>query len=456
MNSPRIQLHLPADEAPRPAPRWKQLGLLENPFPESGVATSIDYNDHQEAEIARINAWLERCVDPDAPRWGPLLIKGSIGVGKTHVLRRIERAIEEAGRNAYPGKVGVSYHLVTGSGAKNLLLADLLLEALTAPLPGHDDSHAIGEMPLVQALLAALRENLGDPATAANPLAAIPRTSPLRAPLRALLAESAPNPARDQAPDQAAEIEQLFCSWLMRRELTTRQSERLGVSGKLQGEGEAVRAYVHLFRLAHAAIHFRAWILMIDQIEDLWRHREITPLKRARFFTDLRTLIDEGLEGAPIAVMLAWNTEVVSVGSLGSLGSSGSLDVEQRLGAEYRALWSRLPEPVDLPMLQTEEQARAFAAQYIEAGREREPGARAKMLAALTQEEPQVRDRIPVEANGRIGQRTNQRAWLRALRAWADESPPGEGRSHPAAGKAPKPSPKIGLKAGLKTRPKTK
>jgi hypothetical protein len=50
-------------------------------------------------------------------------------------------------------------------------------------------------------------------------------------------------------------------------------------------------------------------VLLLDQLEDLERKSEITPLRRARFLTDLRIFIDEGLEGAPIALCTAWNTQ---------------------------------------------------------------------------------------------------------------------------------------------------
>ena len=75
----------------KPSP-WRQFGFLENPFPASGVATDVDYDAHQPDEILDINSWLTKSVEPKAKQWSPLAISGSIGVGKTHVLRKMERA----------------------------------------------------------------------------------------------------------------------------------------------------------------------------------------------------------------------------------------------------------------------------------------------------------------------------------------------------------------------------
>src|ERR1039457_5672363 len=71
---------------------WRQFGLLGNPFPPSGVATDVDYDQHQPDQIEEIVSWLNKSVDPGAQQWSPLAISGSIGVGKTHVLSKMERA----------------------------------------------------------------------------------------------------------------------------------------------------------------------------------------------------------------------------------------------------------------------------------------------------------------------------------------------------------------------------
>lgn len=403
MSPPRIEL--PHPKGDRPRRRWEALGFEANPFPESGISTDVAYNEHQADEIRRINDWLLGAVSGEAKQFAPLLIKGSIGVGKTHVLHRIQRVVEEYGATDCPGKVGVSYGVVTGLGARNLLVGNLLLEALSAPLPGHDHlDEATTELPILQEILTALR------AVQPGRLRGIPRTSPLQGPLGKLLQAGAAGPARDEA-------ERLFTSWLRGRDLSRTALEKLGAQRRLEGEGEAVRAYAHLLHLAREVLEFRAWILLIDQLEDLWINEEVTPLRRARFLTDLRLLIDEGLEGAPIAMVLAWNTEVPATGR-------GSIDVEKRVQAEYRSLYARFPPPIDLPMLPSAEHARSFAVQYIEAGRSRRPEAKPEMIAALKNDVATILARVPESAHGRIGARVVPRAWLRALREWAEEPAP--------------------------------
>lgn len=375
-----------------------------------GIATSVDYNEHQIDEIHRISAWLDEKMMDDKQQFGPLLIKGSIGVGKTHVLRRIERVVTETGARLAPGKMGASYHTITGLGAKNLTLSLLILEALRTAPAGTDDSSQGVELPLVGEIYRALRESDGT-----SSLNALPRTSPLRAPFGKIV-----NTPPDS--DTRTQREHDVTSWLTRRDVPKATLARIGVSGRLEGEGEAIRAYTHLFRLAREVLQFHAWIMLIDQVEDLWRSSEITPVKRARFLTDLRTLVDECLEGAPIPVILAWNTQVIAPGRV------EETQVEDKFQAEYRSLYSRLPHPIDLPMLPIQEHAYEFAQLYVEAADG--SAKKAKFLAELRDDFEKILDTITSTAEGRVGDRVNQRAWLRALRAWADESVNHDETSH--------------------------
>ncbi len=409
MNRTRIQLSFPFTDSTRRR-RWETLGFITNPFPDSGIATTVDYNEHQIDEILRINTWLNETMVGEKEQFGPLLIKGSIGVGKTHVLKRIEHAVTEMGAQRAPGKMGASYHTITGLGAKNLTLSMLMLEALRTPPAGADNSSQGVELPLVGEIYQALRK--GDGTSSLN---ALPRTSPLRAPFGKILNTPADSETRTQR-------EQDVLSWLTRRDVPKPTLARIGVSGRLEGEGEAIRAYTHLFRLAREVLQFHAWIMLIDQVEDLWRSSEITPVKRARFLTDLRTLVDECLEGAPIPVILAWNTQVIAPGRV------EETQVEDKFQAEYRSLYSRLPHPIDLPMLPIQEHAYEFAQLYVEAA----DGSARKttFLAQLRDDFERILDTITSTAEGRVGDRVNQRAWLRALRAWADESVEHDETSH--------------------------
>jgi hypothetical protein len=392
-----------APPAPRGRSRWAKYGLDANPFPGSGVATNVDYDAYLGPQLERVNNWLAESVSSGAAERRPLLLKGSIGVGKTHILRRIERAVSSyAGQfSSEQGTAAATYHIVTGAGAKSLLLSNLLLEGLHASPPALALGRQDAEFPLVDALFRRLRTSaqLGDVWDA------LPSSSPLRSPLRRILTEV------DSSRRSALELD--FMSWLARREFPRAAAERLGVSGRLEGEGEAVRAFAHVCRLSARVLKLRAWVVLIDQLEDLWREHATTPLRRARFLTDLRTLIDEALEGAPVAIVIAWNTEVAL-----PQGRRAVPDIERRLRDEYVALASRLTAPVDLPMLPSEH-AYPFAAKYVEAAPASDTRARAKLLAQLKTDQQKI-IRGMQQGRTEAGQLV-QRAWLDALRGWADE-----------------------------------
>jgi hypothetical protein len=169
--------------------------------------------------------------------------------------------------------------------------------------------------------------------------------SPLRAPLQVLQKFSNGDPNRV-----------LWLSRWMRREYTTpTQRAKLGLSGVLESEGQAIRVIGDLLRLARATNIVQVWFVMIDQLEELWREGVITPSRRARFLTDVRLLVDQALEGAPIAVLLAWNT-YASIPQM--------QDVSQQMQRDYLALWQRLGDPVDLPLLKTDD-IWPFAEEYL-------------------------------------------------------------------------------------------
>ncbi len=80
--------------------------------------------------------------------------------------------------------------------------------------------------------------------------------SPLRAPLQVLHGSSNGDPKRV-----------LWLSRWMRREYTTpAQRAKLGLSGVLESEGQAIRAIGDLLRLARAANIIQVWFVMIDQL----------------------------------------------------------------------------------------------------------------------------------------------------------------------------------------------
>ena len=198
----------------------------------------------------------------------------------------------------------------------------------------------------------------------------------------------------------------------MRRETTTAaQRAKLGLYGVLEGEGQAIRAIGDLLRLARAANIVRVWFVMIDQLEELWREGVITPSRRARFLTDVRLLVDQALEGAPIAVLLAWNT---------TTNAPQSDDTSEHMQRDYLALWQRLGDPVDLPLLRKSDIC-PFAEAYlkhVDVTKEASDQKKKKLYRRLDQQSAAVLKSLQEQDQAdRIDP-------LLVLLAWHDPAPP--------------------------------
>lgn len=369
--------------------RWVSLGLLENPFPTSGVESSVYYSVYQDDRLEVVNRWLNSSLSKDATRWAPLVIKGSIGVGKTHILHQVEKAVWELD----DPMVEVTRHTLTGGGARSLALSELLIEGLDSIEDRFEERE---QMTLLDALFAS--------PNASAAVAALPSSSPLRLPFRRII---------DAKGQRRKQLSDLCLKWICRVPLSRGDYSSLDVSGKIDAEGQSVRAIAHFFRTLREAGVLDTWLIMIDQIEDLFRREATTPMKRARFLTDLRTLIDEALEGAPLPLILAWNTAISGV------------DVSEQLRQQYVALFSRLAEIVDLPAL-PREYALPFANAYLEAARAEyavqnpEDGPRASVpyvvfKRALERDVQKVVDEVAESSGGVMPRRL-----LAALRQWAD------------------------------------
>jgi hypothetical protein len=317
----------------------------------------------------------------------------------------MERALRGYRDTAHPDQwVMASYLPLTASGMKSLQLSNLLLETIAQPLPGEATTAAPGEVPLLSAVARALRAKR-NPETH---LKELPSPSPLLRPLQSI--------AKASTTDEAAELTSLTASWLMRRNLGRSEQVAIGVAGRLEAEGQAVRAFSHLCKIAHSTGRLRAWVLLIDQLEDLWRRDVTTALRRTRFLTDLRTLVDEALEGAPIGITLAWNTELVFG------GTRVDEDIETKLRQDYVALFSRVREVVRIPMLPLEH-ALPFANAYIDYAFQQQTGSNAsrkdRLVSQLAKDFQTVLGTIdPI--GRRPGGSLVARAWLDSLRSWAD------------------------------------
>lgn len=316
---------------------FARFGLEENPFPATGVDSGVLYTQHMTSELKRIQRWIDQAgqatradVEVAAPV-PPLAIFGSLGVGKTHLLNYLENGLRRSSDTPTLRKG------LADEGMTKLVLADLFLRYL--PLSDDDGEPGAG---LLRRLVKAARD---DEAVGMRMRKTLRPGSPVKVPFFA-------------AVNQEDAATTWLSRWLRREYTTPAQRSKLGVAGVLQSEGEAVRAVADLMRMARAAGMVRAWFVMIDQLEELWRPNVITPTRRARFLTDLRHLVDQAHEGAPIPVLLAWNTTVETE------RTAGPPDVRERMEKDYRALWQRLGEPVDLPALRSED-VWPFAERYL-------------------------------------------------------------------------------------------
>jgi hypothetical protein len=342
-------------------PDWSKIGLTRNPFPESGVLGSILYTAHMPDVFNRVGLWLNEMARKQVgDSRNPFVLEGTIGAGKTHLLADMEKAFQEP--QVAKGVVVVRENLVNAGGGR-LLLSTLFGSNLR-----------LGE--IASGVLAADSKDLN------GAVEKLPSASPIRA-----------------AFTEGAELEpSTLALWLRGAPLTKPQQQSVG-GRLLDGEGERLRAVIHLLRLAALLGQLRLVVFLLDQLEDLERKSEITPLRRARFLTDLRIFIDEGLEGAPIALCTAWNTEGAAF--------------MNALQAQYPALASRLGNRVTVPAL-SQTHLVPFAQAYLDDAYKGQDQNRSLVLD----------NRTAASLAGSLrrlpGGDVAPREWLDQLRRWAE------------------------------------
>lgn len=321
-------------------------GYAGNPFPEPGLDTGALYVGHMREQVRKLNAWVTGVLaetDPDRGASGPvrpLALRGSIGVGKTHLLKTLER---ELSRRPH---VAVVRKNLPEEGMDRLLLSTLLLGSLPHGDEEVDLPAVPSALPLLDRIVVVGRSGARE---VRESLEALSEKSLVARPLLQILAE------KDRARE--ADLRAWLSRWLLRGHTTPTQRNKLGLAKPLEGEGQAIRAVADLMRVARVARQVQAWFVLVDQLEDLWRIGVIGAGRRARFLTDLRSFVDLGLEGAPVAILLAWNTEVAATGD--------------KIETEYQALWRRLGDPLELPGLE-EADVWPFAEEYLKHARRRE------------------------------------------------------------------------------------
>lgn len=365
---------------------FSQFGLKENPFPAAGIDSGVLYTRHMRDELRAVNRWLERVAhatarsESPAEAVPPLALFGALGAGKTHLLRYLERGIIEQNQGSRVLVKGLA-----DEGVTRLVLANLFLRYL--PCEGHGQEPGHGMVQLI------LRNAHSQSMSPDSLKSCLRQGSPIAAPLDALM-----------RPGVDAEACLWFSRWLRREYTTPTQRMKLGLAGTIESEGQAVRAVADLLRVARFVGVLKVWFVMIDQLEELWREGVVTPSRRARLLTDLRFLIDQASEGAPVALLMAWNTTTAQ-------GESGS-DVSGQIQNDYHALWQRLGRPVDIPLLRRDD-VWPFAAQYLSA---------ADVLPDSGDQRRSLYDQLAASTEKVIQSLDNRRG--RALRASASGYPP--------------------------------
>lgn len=316
---------------------YVSTGYLRNPFPETGVGSAVLYTGHMPNEVARISQWGSRIQSMaggavENIRIPALAIEGSLGTGKTHLLATMKRELERP-------NVATLHVNLTQKGASRLLLSRLLLDGLR--VVGRElASTTATPLPLLDLLQSAdddlSCELLGKLSDLSLQILQPPVTRILKAEGEARL-----------------DLAITLGKWLVGAHTTPSQLSRLDLAGPIQGEGEPIVAFGDLMKISHSANWVRTWYILIDQLEELWRPGVVGPGSRAKFLTDVRDLVDLGMQGAPIATVLAWNTEV-------------ALDAGAELKESYRALWQRLDSPTSIPGLGPEDFL-PFARAYLDA-----------------------------------------------------------------------------------------
>jgi hypothetical protein len=366
--------------------KYRRIGLPRNPFLPQDVDGKIGpfYQGHLTSAIQEFTQWLVAALDGFV---SPISVKGSIGVGKTRVLLQVQFQINQLPQER---KVYAGYARIDKTGYSRPSVGQMLLEALEeVRISPEMETAPEGVMPALWA--AVTTENrMGNPNSKMG--AVISRLQTIQGP-------------------EKVERTKLVCRWLHRDVLSASQSERVGLHGRVDYEGQLPEVLADLIRCFRELDVLRQIFFMVDQLEDVFRP-SYSDLRRSRILTDLRSLIDEIDKQCPIALALAWSPEVDDPRSY-----VGRTDVQ--LNREYPALYSRLiRQMIELDKLD-QFNATGFADEYL------------THVSKLTGYDPQVAPKaldLASEAWRRlerekkaVDNRATPRDLLAALRAVVDE-----------------------------------
>jgi hypothetical protein len=322
--------------APAAAKSYRRVGYPRNPFlPSDGAGVGEPfYAEHIKEPLRRLTDWV-RGVHAEERYLAASLI-GNIGAGKTRILELLSGGIRK-----WPSSERAFVHSVhlSQSGYARASAGALLLGAFESGM----DGVLTPTMPRC-------------PGTGILPVVwAIVHSDVFPSKVDGQVAQALRR-ARDVKDSRERE---LLCEdislWLRRQSLTPARVRASGLTRTIDWEGELIPILSDLLRFARACGLLKSLFLFIDQIEDLFTP-SFTQVRRSRLLTDLRALVDQADDGAPVGLLLAWAPES-----------------DDTLTKKYEALSNRLRRiRIELPLL-TRDHAPGFAKVWVDA-MESEPG----------------------------------------------------------------------------------
>lgn len=297
--------------ATQPVNKYAALGFSRNPFSpqDDDDQDGPFYDGHLSDQIKAVQQWLTDTRTDSPPA---LSIKGTIGVGKTRLLKALRRTISSRSSDEKSHAVLVS---LSKTGYARPSVGQLLLDILDVFAPPWADatkSTPPGVMPLVWCVLKGDGQ-FENKSVLAKALAI----------------------ARESEGSRQIELATFISRWLHRIPLTTNQSSALGLYSRLDFEGQVPDVLCDLLVAAHEAGVLQRLFLLIDQLEDLFRP-SYSDLRQSRILTDLRGLVDRQDGGTPLGLVFAWSPD------LDLLEGLYRSRVEIAMQQSYAALYSRL------------------------------------------------------------------------------------------------------------------
>ncbi len=294
-----------------------KFGLDRNPFEPHDDEDGPFYTGHLESVVSELGDWVQNGLSSEAVT--PLTLRGTIGSGKTRILRALQTGLDRTSVSASSRPKVLVYHaMLNKAGYTRPNVSAFLLTAIEQYRSQDPDAPA-SVLPLLWDVAKVGVEDTGEGLVAAR----ISRINGL-------------------PEDQKREFLGLLSMYLRGGSVSHTKGQLIGLYGKLDGEGTLVESLVDFLKVARSAGVISKLFLFIDQLEDLMRP-SFSELRRARILEDLRTLIDYCDQGAPVALIMSWSPE---------LDYADKNWVERTMEQQYMAFFSRARRRmVQVPLL---------------------------------------------------------------------------------------------------------